>query len=158
MMRALTIGFIIASLSSPIFAQIENVCTISSIKYPSSLSEEKREDVKSTELARIAVVPNNEGPLHSQTLKIPKTPLYAHVRIFFDDNMDFFVGLAQAMNVEIVLSSRRNLTDRSTITSTDAQLTLDKYFKGHVCLFGKWRDETININVTCVGPKPKPEE
>lgn len=156
-MRILIIGILLLAFTSFADGQSENVCTISSMTYPSNLSKEKEEKLKSTELGRLAVIPNNEGPVHSRTVKIPNTPLYAYVQILFDDNMDFFDGLAPALNVEIVLSSRRNPTERSTITSTFAQLAIDKYFKGDVSLRGKWRSETVAVSVMCVGPKPKNE-
>ncbi|MBK7392924.1 MAG: hypothetical protein IPI64_06415 [Chloracidobacterium sp.] len=157
MIRILISGILLSAFTSLAVGQIENVCTISSRTHPSNLSEGKKEKLKSTELARIAVIPNNEGPVHSRTVKIPNTPLYAYVQILFDDNMDFFDGLAPALNVEIVLSSRRNATERSTITSTFAQLAIDNYFKGDVWLHGKWHGETVAVSVLCVGPKPTNE-
>ena len=121
---------------------------------PNGLSQEKQEILKSTELARIAVIPNNEGPLHTQSIKIPHTSLYAYVQILFDDNMEFFEGGAQALNVEIALSSRRDYMERSIISSTTAQVAIDKYFKSNLRLTGRWKRKLVAVDVTCVGPKP----
>ena len=150
-------SFVVFAFSATAFGQLENVCTISSITYPSGLSEEKKEKLKNTQLARIPVIPNNEGPMHSRTVKIPNTPLYANVQILFDDNMDFFEGLAPAMNVGIELSLRPNHSEKSILSSIDAQVAIDNYFKGDLSLLGKWHGKTVVVNVTCVGPKPKHE-